>query len=147
MISKMNYLKKFYRYLFSFIKNSDNKFIKNFFGYFIIFFVIRKFSLLIKGLVNIEKAVQIAFSFKFLEISIQPFQVKEEIIKLIDLVKELKPKIILEIGTANGGTLFLFTRIVSSKGIILSIDLPGGASSCVFDLGYSNWKIPLYHSF
>lgn len=39
---------------------------------------------------------------------ITPLQIKEEIIQLLELLAKLKPKTLLEIGTANGGTLFLF---------------------------------------
>jgi len=49
----------------------------------------------------------------------------------------------LEIGTANGGTLFLFTMVASSDARIISIDLPGGR----FGGGYPEWRIPLYESF
>ena len=37
-----------------------------------------------------------------------------------------KPRFLLEIGTARGGTLFLFTRVSSSDALIISVDLPGG---------------------
>jgi predicted O-methyltransferase YrrM len=59
------------------------------------------------------------------------------------LVERLKPKTVLEIGTAGGGTLFLFTRVADPKATIISIDLPGGP----FGGGYPRWKIPLYKSF
>ena len=36
-----------------------------------------------------------------------PVQVKSEIISLLRYVKALKPEVIVEIGTAQGGTLFL----------------------------------------
>jgi len=49
----------------------------------------------------------------------------------------------LEIGTVNGRTLFLFTRIASNDAIIMSIDLPGGP----YMGGYPKWKIPLYKNF
>jgi hypothetical protein len=42
--------------------------------------------------------------------SIRSAQVKEEITKLLRLLAQHKPKFILEIGTAGGGTLFLFAR-------------------------------------
>jgi len=49
----------------------------------------------------------------------------------------------LEIGTASGGTLFMFTCIAYPDATIISIDLPGGT----FGGGYPKWKIPLYKSF
>lgn len=92
---------------------------------------------------NIYDAVEFSFSFKFLTFSIKPSQVKYEITKLLELLKDLKPKTILEIGTERGGTLFLFTSIADPEATILSVDLLGGP----FGGGYPEWKIPLYQSF
>ena len=50
---------------------------------------------------------------------------------------------ILEIGTAGGGTLFWFTRVAKPDATIISVDLPGGR----FGGGYPRWKIPLFRSF
>lgn len=74
---------------------------------------------------------------------IKPFQVWEEILKLLIIINRIKPKVILEIGTATGGTLFLLSRITSEDGSIISIDLPSGQ----FGGGYPIWKILLYKSF
>lgn len=74
---------------------------------------------------------------------IAPIQVPEEILELLKLVKSQQPKTILEIGTARGGTLFLFSRVVPKDAFIVSLDLPGGN----FGGGYPWWKIPLYKSF
>ena len=74
---------------------------------------------------------------------IKPSQVKEEFSLLLDEFKNLKPKNILELGTANGGTLLLFTKLAYLEAKIVSVDLPGGK----FGGGYSKWRIPLYKSF
>ncbi|MEM1914646.1 MAG: class I SAM-dependent methyltransferase [Thermosphaera sp.] len=74
---------------------------------------------------------------------ISPFQIKEEIVQLLNLLAELRPKALLEIGTANGGTLFLFCQIAELDATIISIDLPGGP----FGGGYPEWRVPLYKSF
>jgi cephalosporin hydroxylase len=55
----------------------------------------------------------------------------------------LAPSIVLEIGTASGGTLFLWTKTASPDAMIISIDLPGGA----FGGGYPKERIPYYKSF
>ena len=60
-----------------------------------------------------------------------------------EIINEMKPKVILEIGTANGGTLFLFSHVASEGATIASIDLPGGR----FGGGYSKWREILYRSF
>ena len=74
---------------------------------------------------------------------ILPFQKESEILQLLKYLKVKKPKIILEIGTASGGTLFLFTRIASNDATIISIDLPKGE----YGGGYSKKREYLYRSF
>jgi len=91
---------------------------------------------------NIESCVDLAFNiynaFPFKCWSIKPEQKKKEITELLKLLAHYKPKFTLEIGTAEGGTLFLFTKISSPEAMIISIDLPNG---------YPEWKIPIYESF
>ncbi|MEM3563682.1 MAG: class I SAM-dependent methyltransferase [Candidatus Jordarchaeaceae archaeon] len=106
-------------------------------------FIAHRFRKLINDLDSIYEAVNFVFSFNYLGFSIRPDQVKEEIVSLLKLVERLKPRVILEIGTAAGGTLFLFCRASDPKVTIISIDLPGGR----FGGGYPKWKIPLYKSF
>jgi len=92
---------------------------------------------------KLEDLVDFVFNFKINGLNIAPHQIKEEILELLKILKELNPKTILEIGTANGGTLFLFSQVASPEAIIISIDLPGGK----FGGGYPIWKAPLYKSF
>ncbi len=70
-------------------------------------------------------------------------QVKSEILALCKLVEQRKPRFVLEIGTANGGSLFLFSKLAHPEATIISIDLPGGA------LGgfYPAYKEAFYRSF
>ena len=93
--------------------------------------------------IKLDSIVDFAFSFRFLGISIKPAQVKEEIRRLLRLLQNIKPKVVLEIGTANGGSLFLFTRVAQPDATLISIDLPRGP----FGAGYPTWKIPMYKSF
>jgi predicted O-methyltransferase YrrM len=74
---------------------------------------------------------------------IRPMQVKSEFLGLLNILQEKKPEIILEIGTANGGTLFGFSKLAPDDAIIISIDLPEGP----FGGGYPKSKVPLYSSF
>ncbi len=74
-------------------------------------------------------------------ININPSQIHYEVLELLKILNEKKPEVIVEIGTANGGTLFLFTRVASPEAKIISIDLPSD------DGGYPKWKTPLYKAF
>lgn len=90
---------------------------------------------------DLESLVDFACNFCFG--IIKPTQVKEEILELLKILQQHKPKYILEIGTASGGTLFLFCQVAHPEAKIISIDLAGGK----FGGGYPKWKIPLYKSF
>lgn len=52
-----------------------------------------------------------------------------EIGALCELVRPMRPKVIVEIGTSQGGTLYLFSRLIQPGGLIISIDKPGEPSS------------------
>jgi predicted O-methyltransferase YrrM len=58
---------------------------------------------------------------------IRPAQVPSEFKRLADIVAEMKPKTVLEIGTYHGGTLFAFCKLADPTATIISLDLPGGA--------------------
>lgn len=74
---------------------------------------------------------------------IKPAQVQSEVSELLEIINRMKPKVILEIGTENGGTLFLFSHVASEGATMISIDLPGGR----FGGGYPAWRTLLYKSF
>jgi len=94
---------------------------------------------------SVKDFVDLVFSFEFQNHTIMPIQIKNEIEKLITILNVLKPKTIVEIGTANGGTLFLLCKVAARKNAkIISIDLPEGPFGG--DL-YPKWKEPLYSSF
>jgi predicted O-methyltransferase YrrM len=101
---------------------------------------------------QIAELVDFAYQFKvgspigrfcFFNLQIRPIQVKEEITQLLELLRKREPRILMEIGTALGGTLFLFCQIAANDATIISIDLPHGR----FGGGYPSWKIPLYKAF
>jgi len=74
---------------------------------------------------------------------IKPAQIRSEIMSLASIVRDLSPKVVIEIGTAKGGTLFLFSRLSDPCATLVSIDLPGGE----FGGGYPEWKTRLFRSF
>jgi predicted O-methyltransferase YrrM len=94
---------------------------------------------------NIEDLVSLTFTvFKnslFKQWAIEGSQVKEEITHLLQILVKRKPKAALEIGTAQGATLFLFTRVSSPNAVIISLDLPASQR------GYANWRVPYYEAF
>lgn len=91
---------------------------------------------------TIDDLVSFVFSFP-IRLVIAPIQMREEIAELLKVAARRRLRIILEIGTANGGTLFLFAKVAEPQSTIISIDLPEGS----FGGGYSSWRIPLYRSF
>ncbi len=105
----------------------------------------------VKGIIRMVKkqngrwpatqAIDLLFSKKARFIT--PWQYREELEPLAKEIERLRPRTVLEIGTADGGTLFLAARLASEDALIISIDLPQGA----FGGGYDEWKIPLYKSF
>lgn len=97
---------------------------------------------------DVSKLVDLVFSFEYKQkirsswvVSLKPLQVKSEIAELCRIIQETNPKTIVEIGSASGGTLFLFAHVACPKRII-SVDLPSGT----FGGGYPFWKIPLFKS-
>jgi predicted O-methyltransferase YrrM len=73
---------------------------------------------------------------------LRPYQVRWEILSLLELVRRLRPLMVLEIGTARGGTLLFWTRTIPEDAHLISIDLPAGD----FGDGYVSWRAPIYRS-
>jgi len=74
---------------------------------------------------------------------IAPIQAHEEIAALYRAVCALKPRIVLEIGTCHGGSLYLWCQAADSEATIVSVDLPGGK----FGGGYHASREKLYKLF
>ncbi|MGD0743610.1 MAG: class I SAM-dependent methyltransferase, partial [Verrucomicrobiota bacterium] len=90
---------------------------------------------------SIEKLVDFTYSAAFG--LIQPGQVRSEILQLAGLVQKHQPRTVVEIGTARGGTLFIWSKLAHPEAVIASIDLPGG----IHGGGYPLWKTFLYRRF
>ncbi len=74
---------------------------------------------------------------------IAPSQFQSELEQLAELVKQRKPKVVVEIGTAKGGTLAVWCALADSAATLVSIDLPGGMHGG----GYPKWRTLVYRRF
>jgi predicted O-methyltransferase YrrM len=92
---------------------------------------------------DIPTALDLAFEFDFEGVSIAPMQIRSEIERLLAEVERRRPRTVLEIGSAQGGTLFLFTQVAAPDALLISVDLPGGG----FGGGYPAARARLYESF
>ncbi|HYA79183.1 MAG TPA: class I SAM-dependent methyltransferase [Candidatus Nitrosopolaris sp.] len=90
-----------------------------------------------------QPAEVVDFSFNTPGRLIYPGQVRSEILQLAELVRQRKPRGVVEIGTANGGTLSIWCALADPKAVIISIDLPGG----IHGGGYPYWKTLVYRHF
>jgi len=75
--------------------------------------------------------------------AIRPLQNPWEIGELMKRVRAKQPRVIVEIGTAKGGTLFLFCQHAADDATIISLDLPFGRNGG----GYPKWKEKVYAKF
>jgi predicted O-methyltransferase YrrM len=78
----------------------------------------------------------IEYAFEFSDAFLRPLQVRSEIKAPLENIERLKPKTVLEIGTAGGGTFFMLARAAADDGHLISLDLPQGR----WGAGYSKWK-------
>jgi predicted O-methyltransferase YrrM len=92
---------------------------------------------------GIEQLLDLTFNFRAFGISIRPAQMRWEFRQLLQEVDQIQPRAMLEIGTANGGSLFALAQLCAPDAHIISVDLPHGQ----FGGGYPKWKLPLYESF
>jgi len=68
---------------------------------------------------KLDNILKITFNSNFIRL----LQIREEIKNLLLILDKVKPKVILEIGTAGGGTLFLFSNVAHEEAILISVDL------------------------
>lgn len=102
--------------------------------------VLRRRATAVEG---IAPAWDFVRSFDVLGVRLDALQRESEILSLLERVDSIRPRVIVEIGTALGGTLFLFTRVADDAALIVSIDMRGGP----FGGGYPAVRMPLYRSF
>lgn len=74
---------------------------------------------------------------------VRPWQDPRELLQLARLLERRRPRVVVEIGTARGGTLLLAARLAADDALLVSIDLPDGPRGG----GYPSWKMSCYRRF
>jgi predicted O-methyltransferase YrrM len=82
----------------------------------------------------------ITFAFQFAHGFLRPLQVRSEIGSALPEIESLKPRVVLEIGTAGGGTFFMLSRSAHPEAHLISVDLPSGR----WGGGYGAWRVPIF---
>lgn len=83
------------------------------------FRTLKKFHLMPR---SVEETISRAIDFgSRKEFEVKTMQIREEILTLAKAVAALKPKVILEIGTAHAGTLFIWSQLASE--VVISCDI------------------------
>src|SRR3954447_14913203 len=90
-----------------------------------------------------EAVLRLAYDFDAFDITIAPGQVPWELGRLLEELSARRPRRMLEIGTADGGSLLAFARMCSPDAHVISVDLPDAPIGG----GYPAWRIPLYRAF
>jgi predicted O-methyltransferase YrrM len=67
-------------------------------------------------------------------------QLRDEIKALTNLIEKERPQSVLEIGTAKGGSFYIWSRHLDSVDRLISLDLPGGR----FGGGYDEQKTEIF---
>jgi predicted O-methyltransferase YrrM len=95
---------------------------------------------------SLDAALDFVYSTRPGGLRIAPNQVRSELRDFLALVEELRPRAVVEIGTALGGTLFLLTRVAAPDAVLVSVDL-----SSTRDLRFGGGNVaqrrPLYEAF
>ena len=75
---------------------------------------------------TLAEQMEVVAAFSYGQFSLQPSQVDAELAGFLDLVLEVRPSTILEIGTGLGGTTVLLARAAPNDALVVSIALPIG---------------------
>jgi len=77
---------------------------------------------------------------KFKGEEIQIGQLETEILGLVNILNKNPPERVLDIGTFNGGTLYMWTTVAKKKATIVSIELPNGYPESLLPAMFSYGK-------
>jgi predicted O-methyltransferase YrrM len=103
-------------------------------------FAVRRAS---RRIADVDDALDFVEGFNVGGLHVTPLPKRSEIRALLERLAKLRPRTVVEIGTARGGTLFLLTRVAASDATVVSVDLPGGE----FGGGYTRRRGLLYRQF
>jgi predicted O-methyltransferase YrrM len=92
---------------------------------------------------GIGAAIDLTTTFRSHGHEVPALQRRLEIEPMLQLLAVERPKALLEIGTAGGGSLFLWSRVAADDALVMSIDLPWGR----WGSGYPLTRVPLYRAF
>ena len=74
------------------------------------------------GPIGDEEALEFARAYTWRGGRMRPTQTAEEILWLLAQVRERQPRVVVEIGTDEGGTLFLWPRAAAPDALIVALD-------------------------
>jgi predicted O-methyltransferase YrrM len=66
-----------------------------------------------------------------------------ELAPLLALLRRRSPRVVVEIGTARGGTFYAWCRVADREALLVSIDLPGGP----FGGGYTRDEVSTFRGY
>jgi predicted O-methyltransferase YrrM len=92
---------------------------------------------------GINETLDLIEGFQLGRVTIRAWQVRSELGRLLATVQSERPRIVLEVGTALGGTLFGFAQVAAPDALLITIDLPAGD----FGGGYYPARGYLYRRF
>jgi predicted O-methyltransferase YrrM len=92
---------------------------------------------------GVDETLDLIEGFKLGRVVITAWQVRSELGRLLETVRSERPQVVLEIGTALGGTLFGFAQVAAPNALLITIDLPAGG----FGGGYYPARGYLYRRF
>jgi predicted O-methyltransferase YrrM len=91
---------------------------------------------------DLAARVDLAAGYTYRSVELKPLQLRSEILRLLERVAARPPQRVLELGTAQGGTLFLFAGAAADGATLVTVDVPGGS----FGGGYPRTRVPFLRS-
>jgi predicted O-methyltransferase YrrM len=77
---------------------------------------------------SLDDYIEAIYRFRYRNVTLAPSQIRSEIKSFLEVVHDLSPRTLLEIGTGLGGTTLLLAQVAAPDAIVVTIDLPTGPS-------------------